>query len=439
MFCKKCGKKNPEGSKFCQHCGIHFGEQTPANINPYGGDSVHGYVTVDDPPYPYVISIWKLIVICVFTFGFYEVYWFYRQWKSFNTANNLKHGSFALWVYSLFAPLSSYSLFKHISNNVKKANYGKGLEAGGLAIIYFFLARIWLGFLPLIPVQNKINLYWEKKYHKRLVRSNFGVWNWIVIITSALLVFYVIFSEDTSTDTPPSTSTNPSVVANYNQEEIVSSVVNIFCPSIIEGEEGTGGSGTIITDDGVILTNSHIIPQDEEYINVDERGCLVILPNSTTGQPEEMYWATPIVLPEISDTYDLAYLSIYGVYYDEETQENMGTYPRTFPAFDDSNRCVDENIKLGEKVTIFGYPSLSGGYFLTVTDGLVSSFPGEGLIVTSAKISEGNSGGLAVDENGCMLGIPSMISYDETESLGVIISSDLIYEFSNEVLKYLEQ
>jgi len=53
----------------------------------------------------------------------------------------------------------------------------------------------------------------------------------------------------------------------------------------------------------------------------------------------------------------------------------------------------------------------------------------EGLIITSAKISYGNSGGLAVDQNGCMIGIPSMVIGDENESLGVIISNVLINDF----------
>ncbi len=59
--------------------------------------------------------------------------------------------------------------------------------------------------------------------------------------------------------------------------------------------------------------------------------------------------------------------------------------------------------------------------------------PDEGLIVTSAKISHGNSGGLAVDENGCRIGIPSMVRGDDYESLGVIISNEMIYEFIDEL------
>ena len=61
-------------------------------------------------------------------------------------------------------------------------------------------------------------------------------------------------------------------------------------------------------------------------------------------------------------------------------------------------------------------------------DGVVSSFAGNGLILTSAKIDHGNSGGLAVDRNGCFMGIPSAANKGEFESLGIIISPDLPQE-----------
>ncbi|MDP3955178.1 MAG: serine protease, partial [bacterium] len=367
------------------------------------------------------------------------IYWFYRQWKSLNEENKLKHGGFTLWMLALFSPLTSYSLFKHVSGDVKEVNDGKGLESGTLAVVYFFLTRFWLGFLPLIPVQNKINLYWEKKYKDKLVRSNFGIWNWIIVIAVAVIMLLAFYSEDTTTDTS-SVIPETAVVEKDSREEIASSVVNIFCPSIstARNESSSGGSGIMLTKDGIVLTNSHIIPQNKTNILVDETGCLVVLPDSITGQPSEIYLAHPIVIPGISDDYDLAYMQIYDAFYDEETGEYKGTYPKKFPAFDDTNRCNNEDIKLGEPVRIYGYPAISGGYSLTVTDGVVSSFPGEGLIVTSAKISYGNSGGLAVDKDGCMIGVPSLVSSDDRESLGVIYSMDLVDKFSEEVKTYLD-
>lgn len=276
---------------------------------------------------------------------------------------------------------------------------------------------------------------------KNNTKSGIGIW--IVSFLLAIIFFtwlgYLIISSDTaSIDSTPITTPTPASSTkelNYNQEEITSSVVNIYCQSTRSDEDINGGSGTIMTEDGWILTNSHIIPQDKDNIFVNDSGCLVILPDPTSGQAKEMYWAKPIVLKDISDKYDLAYMSIYSSYYDEEEKKYYGTYPKKFPSFDDTTRCKNENIKLGEPVRIFGYPEISGGYSLTITDGIVSSLPGDGLVVTSAKISHGNSGGLAIDRDGCMIGIPTMVSSDENESLGVIISTDLIRSFSDEVSK----
>jgi len=248
----------------------------------------------------------------------------------------------------------------------------------------------------------------------------------IAVGVVGLLVLYIIFS-----DKPFLFLSDDKEI---NQEVIKNSVVNVLCES---EEEISGGSGTIITTEGVVLTNSHVIPQDEEYILTGEEGCLVILPNRQTGQPEEIYWAKPIVYPGLSDEYDLAYLEIYDVFVDEDG-EVWGRYPRLFPSiFTEEQRyddiCQFRTPKLGDPVKIFGYPQTSGGFYLTVTDGIISSFSDEGVILTSAKIDEGNSGGLAVDQKGCMVGIPVAISEGTYQNLGVIISTDLILEFSEKL------
>ncbi len=225
------------------------------------------------------------------------------------------------------------------------------------------------------------------------------------------------------------------------QQEIASAVVNIYCKGTKGWDDDSsvsGGSGTIITSDGIVLTNAHIIPQGKE-VSKDEKSCLVILPDPTTGASKEIYYAMPIVIPDISEKYDLAFLQIDDVYYNDEEQKAYGEYPKEFPAYDTDKYCRTENVKLGEPVRIYGYPAISGGYALTITDGIVSSLlPDEGYIITSAKISHGNSGGLAVDKNGCRIGIPSMVSSDDSESLGVIISNNLIFDFIDEMQKYIE-
>jgi len=219
---------------------------------------------------------------------------------------------------------------------------------------------------------------------------------------------------------------------------ISASVVSIFCPFADNEEEGYWGSGTIWTDDGILITNSHVIPQTETELLTPDYGCLVTLPDPDTGVPIEIYYADPVVIPELSDEYDLAVLEIYDVVVDEDGY-SYGQYPNTFPAFDDTDLCVEGYIRLGEPVRIFGYPASSGNNSLTITEGVVSNFPDDGkTILTSAKVDSGNSGGLAVDRFGCQLGIPTAISIGEYENLGVIITSETVYEFINKYSELLE-
>lgn len=220
--------------------------------------------------------------------------------------------------------------------------------------------------------------------------------------------------------------------------QISASVVSIFCPFADDEENGYWGSGTIWTDDGILITNSHVIPQTETELLTPDYGCLVTLPDPDTGVPIEMYYADPVVIPELSDEYDLAVLEIYDVVIDEDGY-TYGQYPNIFPAFDDTNLCVEEYIKLGEPVRILGYPASSGNNSLTITEGVVSNFQDDGkTILTSAKVDSGNSGGLAIDRFGCQLGIPTAVSVGEYENLGVIITSSTVYDFINKYAELLE-
>lgn len=274
------------------------------------------------------------------------------------------------------------------------------------------------------------------------------LWFWIIVVLVllALVVTLVLSLEDNGIDglslSDPFSSEDgvEEIMKEFVGQELdlsgaaIASVVNVICP--YAGNEmsfdanGEGGSGVVLDGEGVIITNSHVIPQDSKGLDINEEGCIVLFPDTKTGQPMQAYFADPIVIPGLSDDYDLAMLIIRDVYKDRSGYA-YGKYPNTFPAVSDEG-CEEEDIKLGEKVTVYGYPSVTGGYSLTVTEGVVSSFSPYGVVV-SAKIDLGNSGGLAVDKKGCFMGVPTLVNYGDAESYGVIIPSGDVVEFINQL------
>jgi len=126
-------------------------------------------------------------------------------------------------------------------------------------------------------------------------------------------------------------------------------------------------------------------------------------------------------------------VDIPGVYYDVSTQiiphPNFDVAQIILPESEftrslnqDDKACYKENItaELGDEVLILGYPGI-GSNSLTVTEGIVSGidYP---YLTTSAKIDEGNSGGVAVLVKGdCLLGIPTGSVVGQIESLGRIL------------------
>lgn len=270
---------------------------------------------------------------------------------------------------------------------------------------------------------------WGKTYKIRIIS--------IVVIILILIIIgsYDGVSTNDNTSYTQNTPNSPSVLNQQtnslsDQNKIASAVVNIICPN--DSDEGiSGGSGTIMDSDGLILTNSHIIPQNIKNEPLAEL-CLITLPDEK-GKAKEIYYGKPLIIPSLSKDYDLAFVQIKGVYTDDDGVKH-GNYPNNFQGFLD-NICENDNVSLGEPVRVFGYPTISGGgYYLTVTDGVVSSIPNDGTIVTSAKIDHGNSGGIAVDGKGCFIGVPSMARKGTIESLGIIISNDVVLEFMNEVI-----
>jgi len=88
--------------------------------------------------------------------------------------------------------------------------------------------------------------------------------------------------------------------------------------------------------------------------------------------------------------------------------------------------CTDSSASLGDKITIFGYPTDGSHSGVTVTTGVVSGDEGN-YYVTDAKIDHGNSGGVAVlNKDDCYLGIPTWAQSGGFESFGRILKASFV-------------
>ncbi len=213
-------------------------------------------------------------------------------------------------------------------------------------------------------------------------------------------------------------------IAVTDENRTFASVVKIVCEDDVNRYYG---SGTNVDPAGYILTNYHVVE------GMPEDACMVGFSDPESGLVREAYWTKIITDKDDETGHDLAYLAIERPVFDEEGNL-YGYYDKvtnsSFPYFEHTDECLATATKLGDELRILGYPPLSGGS-LTITNGLVSSlYSQDGYIITSAKIVSGNSGGLAVDINGCYVGVPTASYYEEgDEQLGEIIDAEFVFDF----------
>jgi len=160
------------------------------------------------------------------------------------------------------------------------------------------------------------------------------------------------------------------------------------------------GSGTLVSADGLILTNAHIALPSETC-----RADRIVI--AITVRPDEP--PIPTYTAEIVDSsrgLDLAVLRVDG-YLDGRAVE-PGTLQLPFVELGDSN-----TVRLDDTLTVIGYPSL-GDKPVGVARGTVSGFTAEARagdrawIRTRATIPGTMSGGGAYSRDGKLIGIPTI-------------------------------
>src|SRR5882724_9564490 len=212
-------------------------------------------------------------------------------------------------------------------------------------------------------------------------------------------------SSSASNGTPPAGITDPATATDeQNNIEVYRTlspgVVNVHSTSyardffgFVEPQEGSG-SGSIIDQDGDILTNYHVI-EGAQKLAVSFGGQKNYAAKVVGGDPDT----------------DLAVIKLI-----EMPKEALTIVP-----LGDSDK-----LEVGQKVLAIGNPF---GLDRTLTTGVISGLqrpirarngrPIEGAIQTDASINPGNSGGPLLDSHGRMIGINSQILSPSGASAGV--------------------
>ncbi|HET9421737.1 MAG TPA: FHA domain-containing protein [Nocardioides sp.] len=172
------------------------------------------------------------------------------------------------------------------------------------------------------------------------------------------------------------------------------------------------GSGSIIDEQGLILTNAHVAaPQaeglaeqygEEDQIN-DPEYLLVALTQGGDDRPADPEYRARVV--EADGHLDAAVIEIYADEDGNELDDELDL--PTLPIGD------SDEVRTGDDVTVLGFPGISQSGAVTVTKGVVSTFiPSEEYgprseIDTDTRIAPGNSGGSAINNDAEIIGIPS--------------------------------
>lgn len=186
-------------------------------------------------------------------------------------------------------------------------------------------------------------------------------------------------------------------------------------------EQQSAGTGIIISEDGYIVTNRHVVDSASTSVSVT-------LSDGTTLDDVEVVGRTAD-----NDTLDIAFLKIKDTKGKQLTAAKLGN---------------SSDVQVGDKVVAIG--NALGQFQNTVTAGIISGYGRsvqagssdgseseslQNLFQTDASINEGNSGGPLVNINGEVIGINTAVAGGGAENVGFAIPINDVQGLIKSVLK----
>ncbi len=163
-------------------------------------DELEHSISESEPPIFFPVSIAKLLVLSVCTFGIYEFYWFYKNWKFVKENRGLKIMPF--WR-TIFSPLFCYSLFEAVTKHAKRKKVIVKYSSGWLTVGFIltimttglpepFWCISMLSVLTFLPARSVIGTL-NAKINSTRRNYKFSGWNIVAIVFGVILWGLVIW------------------------------------------------------------------------------------------------------------------------------------------------------------------------------------------------------------------------------------------------------
>ena len=251
---------------------------------------------------------------------------------------------------------------------------------------------------------------------------------WITLLLTCLLIISCEeVSNSSQIEETPLTQSEPKSVVSDSYLPSLSTIITEVSPSVVSIKVSTvaldrfffprlqsaDGSGVIISEDGYIITNDHVI--------ADAREITVVLNDGNLFKAE--------VIGRVPHN-DIALIKI--------SSDDRLT-PIAF-AKSSEIKVGDWVIALGNAFGLIGTPTVTVGIVSALERAIVTEDDRilTDMIQTDAAINEGNSGGPLVNLKGELIGINSTKLERGAEGIGFAISSDLVSRYVNDLLEFGE-
>ena len=264
--------------------------------------------------------------------------------------------------------------------------------------------------VPIYPAEVEMRRIAQKRTRRRLLVGGIGVLA-LVLVAGVVLAAYALLRDEGLTAA--------------EADDVKAATVFILTPDpSMDGTIAATGSGSLLTDDGKILTNAHVADPGliPEIGMASPEFVLVALtdPGKDYVASEEAVYKARVIASD--GERDAAVVQIY------ETADGKAVDPAdldlpTMPMGDSGD------VEQGDHITVFGFPGIASSEEapedasdlfrqVTQTGGSVATIvtldgDPRGVFDVDARIAGGNSGGAMVDDDGELVGVPTRIKGSE--------------------------